>query len=164
MRKAQAWSMDFAASVVIFITALAIAIFALNYTLNQNQQTIEMNVMENAAMSASDALVRQPGIPEDWNSSSVVTLGLASQENILNESKLQNFLSMDNDTIKTLLGIGNYNFYFEVRYPNGSLASLPNGEQIGKGDQPSGASTIIPVERYVIYMEKIARLRLVLWK
>ena len=162
--RAQAWSMDFAASVVIFITALAIAIFALNYTLNQNQSQIEMNMMENAAMSASDALVRQPGIPEDWDSSDVITLGLASQENILNESKLQNLLSLDNNTIKSLLGISNYNFYLEVRYANGSLASLPTGEGIVKGDPPSDASMVIPVERHVIYMGEIARMRLVLWK
>ncbi|MCX6814919.1 MAG: hypothetical protein NTY20_04710 [Candidatus Aenigmarchaeota archaeon] len=163
MRKSQAWSMDFAASVVIFVTALILIIFALNYTIYQNQQQINFNMMENTAMTVSDSLVRQPGIPRDWNSTNVTTIGLASQENVLNETKLSEFLNMNDNTIKSLLGIANYEFYFEVRYPNGTLASLPGGAQITKGGYPSDARIIIPVERHALYMEKPARMVLILW-
>ena len=162
--KAQVWSLDFAASIVIFLTAIIVAMFALNFTISQNRQQTEFNIMENAAMSVSDSLVRQPGIPGDWNRTTVTTVGLASQENILNETKLGEFLAMDNDTAKILLGIGNYQFYFEVRYVNGSLASLPEGGLISKGVYPSEATIVIPVERYVLYMEKPARMQLILWK
>lgn len=161
--KAQIWSLDFAASVVIFLTALILAMFALNYTMDQNRQQMEFNIMENAAMSVSDSLVRQPGIPQDWDPGTVTTIGLASQENVLNEAKLSDFLDMENDSIKSLLGIGNYEFYFEVRYVNGSLASLPAGGQISKGGYPSEARFVIPVERYVLYMEKPARMIFILW-
>jgi hypothetical protein len=163
MRKAQAWSMDFAASVVIFITALILVIFALNYTLNQNQQQVSFNVMENTAMSVSDSLVRQPGIPANWTNTTVTTIGLASQENILNESKLSEFMKMNENAIKGLLGIANYEFYFEVRYPNGTLATLPGGSQISKGSYPSGAGIVIPIERHALYMEKPARMVFILW-
>jgi hypothetical protein len=163
MRKAQAWSMDFAASVVIFMTVLILVMFALNYTLSQNQQQADFNLMENAAMSASDSIVRHPGIPADWNSTTVTTIGLASEENVLNESKLAEFMAMDDSAIKSLLGIANYEFYFEVRYPNGTLASLPGGGQISKGSHPSEASMVIPVERYALYMEKPASMVLILW-
>jgi hypothetical protein len=163
MRKAQAWSMDFAASVVIFVTALILVMFALNYTLNQNQQQISFNIMENAAMAVSDSLVRHPGIPLNWTAATVTTIGLASQENVLNETKLGEFMTMDDNTIKSLLGIANYEFYFEVRYPNGTLANLPGGSQIAKGSYPSAASITIPVERHALYMEKPARMVLILW-
>jgi hypothetical protein len=161
--RAQAWSLDFAASVVIFLTALILVMFALNYSLSQNRQQAEMGMMESAAMSASDMLVRQPGIPESWNSTSVTTIGLASQENILNETKISEFMGMDYNAIKSLLGIANYEFYFELRYPNGTLAELPGGSQIAKGSYPSGASIIIPVDRYAIYMEKPVSMTLILW-
>jgi hypothetical protein len=161
--KAQVWSLDFAASVVIFLTALILALFALNYTISQNSRQTEFNMMENAAMSVSDSLIRQPGIPQDWDSGTVTTLGLASQENILNETKLGELLSMENNTIKNLLGIGNYELWLEVRYVNGSLASLPGGGQITKGDYPSEARNVIAVERHVLYMEKPARMIFILW-
>jgi len=162
--KAQAWTLDFAASVVIFLTALILVMFALNYTLFQSRQQASLNVMENAAMAASDSLVRQPGIPVEWNRTDVTTIGLASQENLLNETKLAEFMAMDDSSIRSLLGISNYVFYFEVRYPNGTLASLPGGAQITKGSYPSGASTVIPVERHALYMEKPARMVLILWQ
>jgi hypothetical protein len=161
--KAQAWSLDFAASVVIFLTALILAIFTLNYVMSQNSQQMEFNMMENTAMVVSDSLVRQPGIPQDWDSGTVTTLGLASQENVLDDTKLGEFLDMDTAAIKNLLGIGGYGFYLEVRYVNGSLASLPGGDLIIKGDYPSEAKNVIPVERRVLYMEKPARMNLILW-
>jgi hypothetical protein len=161
--KAQAWSMDLAASIVIFVTALALAMFALNYTMNQSHLQLQSVMMENAAMSASDSLVRQAGVPQDWTAATVTTIGLASRENVLDETKLQEFLGLDGNTTKELLGIGNYDYYFDVRYPNGTIASLPGGQQITKGSYPSSATAIIPAERHVIYMEDIARMRLILW-
>jgi hypothetical protein len=161
--RAQTWSLDFAASVVIFLTALILVMFALSYTLSQSRQQTDMSVMESAAMSASDSLVRQPGIPEGWNSTNVTTIGLASQENVLNETKLAEFAGMNYNTIKGLLGIANYEFYFEVRYPNGSLASLPGGSMVTKGGYPSDASVIVPVERHALYMEKPVSMTLILW-
>jgi len=162
--KAQTWSLDFAASAVIFLTTLILVMFALNYTLSQSRQQAEMSMMESAAMSASDSLVRQPGMPQDWNSANVATLGLASQENVLNETKLAEFMGTDYSRIKSLLGIANYEFYFEVRYTNGTLASLPGGSQIAKGEYPSDATIVIPVERHALYMEKPARMVLILWE
>jgi len=163
MRKAQVWTLDFAASVVIFLTALILVMFALNYTLYQSRQQVVLSVMENAAMSASDSLVRQPGIPAEWNRTNVSVIGLASQENVLNETKLTEFMALDDSAIRGLLGIANYVFYFEVRYPNGTLASLPGGGEITKGAYPSGATTVIPVERHALYMEKPVRMVLILW-
>ena len=161
--KAQVWSLDFAASVVIFLTAIIVAMFALNFTMAQNAQQTEFNIMENAAMSVSDSLVRLPGMPDGWNRTTVTTIGLASQENILNGTKLEEFVAMDNDTVKNLLGTGNYQLYFELRYVNGTLATLPGGGQASRGAYPSGAALIIPVQRYVLYMERPARMMLILW-
>ena len=161
--KAQVWSLDFAASVVIFLTAIIVAMFALNFTMAQNAQQTEFSIMENAAMAASDSLVRLPGIPEDWNRTTVTTIGLASQENMLNETKLAELMAMDNDTVERLLGLGNYRLYLEVRHVNGTLATLPAGGQISKGEYPSDAAFIIPVQRYVLYMGKPSRMMLILW-
>jgi hypothetical protein len=161
--KAQAWSMDFAASMVIFSTALLLILFAWNYTVQQNQEQVGFNFMENAAIAASDSLIRHGGTPEDWDQSNVVTVGLASSENVINDTKAESLMQINDTDFKRLLGIGNYEFYFEVRYANGTIASTPSGQALQKGIYPTEASTIIPVERHVLYMEKIARLRLIVW-
>jgi hypothetical protein len=161
--RAQVWSMDFAASVVIFSASLMLLLFAWTYTSGQNEQQVDAMMMENALMTASDALVRHPGTPEGWNATTVTSIGLASKDNVLDAGKVQSFLELDNSTIKALLGLGNYEFYFDVRYPNGTIASLPDGDQIIKGDYPSGAMTVIPVERYALYMERVAKMRLIAW-
>ncbi len=155
--------MDFAASMVIFSTALLVVFFAWSYATQQNQQQLSYNIMENAATSASDSLVRHPGLPEDWNETTVLSIGLAASENVINESKAESFLKIDDYTIKKLLGIGNYDFYFEIRYDNGSLAYTPSGQALQKGMYPTTASVIIPAERHVIYMDRIANMMLLVW-
>lgn len=162
-KKAQVWSMDFAASFVIFATAIAVLLFAWVYITSQSGHQAVFMEMENAAMSAADSLMRQPGVPESWNSSTVTTIGLASRENVLNETKVGYFLGMENDTIKSLLGVENYDLYFEVRYSNGTLAQLADGTQIAKGNYPDDAAIVVPSERYVIYRERTAKMKFVLW-
>ncbi|MEM7815533.1 MAG: hypothetical protein QXN71_00240 [Candidatus Aenigmatarchaeota archaeon] len=162
--KAQIWSMDFGASLLIFISAMVILLFAWSYVMQQNQQQILLNSMESTAMGISDSLVRQPGIPNEWNETTVETIGLAVRENVLNETKVGYFVNMDSETIKTILGISGYNFYFEIRYSNGTLAEVPGGSKAVTGNYPpQSASFSVPSERYVIYDEKPARLKFILW-
>ena len=155
--------MDFAASVVIFSTALLVVLFTWAYTVQQNQQQITMNQMDNAVMDASDSLIRHAGSPNGWNQTNVNSIGLASSENVLDEAKVAAFLAIDDSTAKKLLGIGNYDYYFEVRYDNGSLAYTPGGQAIQKGIYPTNASIVVPAQRHVLYLDRIARLKLVVW-
>jgi uncharacterized membrane-anchored protein len=161
--KAQAWSMDFAASMVIFSTALLLILFAWNYAVQQSHEQTSFNVMENAAIAASDSLIRHGGSPEGWSQADVMTIGLASSENVINETKAESLMQVNDTDIKRLLGIGNYEFYLEIRYANGSMVSTPGGQVIQKGIYPTTATTIIPVERQVLYMDKMARLKLIVW-
>ena len=161
--RAQAWSMDFAASMVIFSTALLLMLFAWNYSVQQSHDQTSFNVMENAVIAASDSLIRHGGSPEGWNQSNVVTIGLSSSENVINETKAESLMQMNETDLKRLLGIGNYEFYLEIRYANGSIASTPSGLAIQKGIYPTTASTVIPVERQVLYMDKMAKLKLIAW-
>lgn len=157
--KAQLWSTDFALSAVIFFLALGIMVFAWNYTTIQAQESLLVSDLENSAILVSDFLARDPGYPQDWNTSNVQVIGLASSENILNPGKIQSFLNMSYSKAKILLSIGDYEFHFEVLYMNSTLI---NG--LSFGSQPTNAEAVVPIERPVLYQGSPARMKLIIWK
>ena len=162
--KGQMWSMDFAVSIVIFVLMVGIVIFAWNYAIQNSADQVNLNILENDVIMISDTLVRVPGMPEDWNESSVRVIGLAEEENVLNRTKVLQFVSMGYNQIKILLGIANREFYFEMRYPNNTVMDI-GGTSLNKGIDPFGqdSSVVVPVERYVILNGNIAKMEFFLW-
>lgn len=162
--KAQVWTADFIISVIIFFTMVVLMIFSWNYTNQQNTYQQYFNDIENNALSVSDALIRVPGIPEDWNETNVISLGLASSDNVLGRTKITRFINLANDKTKNLLGIGNFEFYFELRYLNNTAIPLNSTANITKGLYPfANASIIVPVERYVLYESTPSKMEFFLW-
>jgi hypothetical protein len=162
--RAQIWSLDFAASMVIFALTVGIVMFSWNYTIQNSADQVNLNILENDVMMISDTLIRMPGLPEDWDASSVRVIGLADEENILNKTKVTQFIGMDYNQTKSLLGIANHEFYFEIRHLNDSVMGI-NGTNITKGTDPTGqdASVVVPVERYVMINGDIAKMEFYLW-
>ena len=160
--KVQAWSTDFVASLVIFVLMFAVVLFTWHQTLYQTQQEIMLSKMQTLVYEISDSLIRMPGFPENWNQTNVEILGFAEEENILNTTKIGMFLSMDNDTIKSVLGIENYDFFFEILYPNGSVGEI-NGTPVIKGNSPVNAAVLVSIERYVMFGNTPAKMRFILW-
>ena len=93
--KAQAWSFDFMASVVVFFMIISVLFFVWEYTTFQNEDQMLFNDMENNALTITDTIIRTRGFPEYWNESNVQIMGLASEENVLNETKILMFVQMD---------------------------------------------------------------------
>lgn len=160
--KLQVWSLDFAISLVIFFSALVLIIFSWNYTSIQAVEQREFNNMQTLALEISDSLIRTTGIPADWDLINVKIIGLASNENILNSTKIEQLLNLDYDKIKQLLVIANYEFYFELDYLNNTIIEI-NGNETKKGLYPSNANIIVPTERYCLYDEEIVKLKFILW-
>ncbi len=152
--KAQIWSIDFASSLTIFIIVLASVFLAWNYLSAQTQEQRAMDSMELFALEVSDALVRTPGIPEDWNSSYVEVVGLASHENVIDPDKLNATESMGYDRLRLLM-TGGYDFYLIISDINGTT-------YLEKGSLPQNRTTV-PVERYANYGDRIVKMKLCLW-
>jgi len=155
-QRGQVWSLDFVTSIVVFLVILMPLFFVWSYINAQSTQQIEFNSIESAALQISDSLVRTQGIPGNWNISNVRVIGLVSDENILNSTKVSSFLSMGNsdyERTKSLL-TGNYDFYF-------SLTDI-NGTSLGTIGNKSEKGNVVPVERYCLYNGRIVKLQLVL--
>ncbi len=151
-RKAQVWSLDFATSFVIFMLVLIPLFFIWSYVNTQNQQQLIFDDLENTALSVSDALVRTKGLPEDWNPSDVSVIGLASEENVLNATKVSYLLAMgsaDYNMTRNIL-TGGYDFFF-------NLTDL-NGTSYGTIGSKAENRMVVPLERYCLYNDRIAKL------
>lgn len=119
--KGQVWALDFAVSVIIFAFVSGMLIFAWNYATINSMDQVNLNIIENDVIMISDSLVRAKGVPLNWNKTNVNAIGLAEEENVLNKTKLIQFLEMDYDLLKSVMGIGNYDFYFGLKYINGTV-------------------------------------------
>ncbi len=151
-RKAQVWSLDFIVSVVIFLVILIPLLFTWDYINAKNREQILFDDAEGIALSVSDALLRTRGVPEGWNGASVSVLGLAERENVLNATKIAYLLSMatsDYNRTRAILS-GGYDFFLNITDLNGTSLGIA-------GSKPEGRM-VIPVERYCIYNERIAKL------
>ena len=168
--KAQIWSFDFAVSVIFFITIITVLIFAWNYTNTQSIRQLQFNEIEITALTASDSLIRIPGLPKNWNETNVDVIGLAKScdngcENMLNDSKTVQFVNLTNydyQMVRSLL-TDKYHFYFEMRYLNNTVIEDAGISLAAGNSPPSNASIVVPVERYVLYKEKMAKLSLIVW-
>lgn len=158
--KAQVWSLDFALSLMIFMTSLFAVIFAWNYISVNAMENQEMKELQVMALALSDSLIRSKGIPVDWNESGVEVIGLAEDENVLNITKVGFFVNMsvtDNDRLKGLMDIGFYGFYFEVRDINGTVYANTTTPV------STTSPIVVPIERYAMYDERIVKVRFIIW-
>lgn len=161
--KGQIWSLDFIASAVIFTAAVVLVIFAWSFTSAQTGGQARLADMESIALELSDSLIRTGGVPDDWNSTTVQSLGLASEESILSRTKVNRFINLSYTQARGLMGIETYEFYFELLDMNGSLMTNQYGQNLTAGDYPSGAGFSVPVRRFVLLEGEAAKMRFILW-
>ena len=154
--RGQIWSLDFITSILVFIVVLIPLFFIWNYVNIQNQQQILFDEVETLALSISDSLIRTKGLPEGWNTSDVSTIGLSSEENILNVTKVSYFLTMGSSEYNRTRAIltGGYDFFFNLTDVNGTSHGTI-------GSKPENRMTV-PIERYCLYDERIAKLEFAL--
>lgn len=154
--KGQVWSLDLAVSMIIFIGALASVVFAWNFMSTGTIESQEMKSLQLKSLGISDSLMRTPGIPEDWNKSNVVVIGLVT-DGLLDRHKVEQLISMDHNKTLQLLDLGGYDFYFEISDINGTVYN--NTLPVISPD----AKIIVPSERYATYNGRAAKVKFVIW-
>ncbi len=152
--KGQIWSLDFISSLTIFLLVLSSLFMAWNFLSVQAQEQNALERIELLGLEVSDSILRTPGIPENWNSSNVEVIGLAYSDNIIDPDKLSNLNSTPYDQTRILMTMG-YDFYLKIEDLNGTV-------YLEKGSINQDR-TVVPVERYANYNDRIVKLRLVLW-
>ncbi|MCX6767408.1 MAG: hypothetical protein NTY90_01595 [Candidatus Micrarchaeota archaeon] len=123
MARAQVFATDFAASIVIFFSAVLVVSLAWNGFLSESADASTRHAMLVSAHYAADALVQTQGVPAAWNESTAVAIGLADGERVLNLSKIISLRKMDYDEAKAMLRLGPYHFRLSITGKNGTLHS-----------------------------------------
>jgi hypothetical protein len=157
MRKGQLWTLDMALSLIIFMSAMLSLLFAWNFISAYTIESQELKELQLRSMTLSDSLIRTPGIPDDWNESTVRVIGLAYDDNTLDEYKVDGFLNMSYVKARSLLGTQPYEFYFEIRDINGTLYRNSSLAIDGL------SSTVVPSERYAVYGGRVVKVLFALW-
>ncbi len=155
MKKGQMWTFDMALSLLIFFSALLTLLFAWGYINQGIGETTEIKSAQLMALTVSDSMIRTGGLPDGWNATSVRVIGLAYSQGILDPGRVGEFISLDHEKARILMGILPYDFYFEMRDINGTLyanTTVPVA---------TNASYVIPVERYATYGGRIVKARFV---
>ena len=142
--KGQLITSDFVLATIILIIIIQASMSFWNRNVVALDARDERNEIENLALSVADLLIKNPGIPEDWNSSNVVSIGLAEETNVLDYERVLNFTSLSKDKAKELLGIKVFEFIFQLKDTNGNVL-------LRYGDVPTDPKESVIVRRLVLY-------------
>lgn len=127
--KGLATSLDLLISSSILILVLLSTYEVYNTSVLRIQEYTDDIKTTTRALDISQALVKTPGYPVDWNELStidettVTSFGIAFQDNRIDEEKLQALSTVDYDVLKQVMGLGKDDFSIQVKdVAEGSLA------------------------------------------
>jgi hypothetical protein len=110
LKKGQFNFIDFIIGLVIFVILIT---FFFRYSSNITKREEGITGLAVEARTVSNELLSE-GFPCDWNSSSVVAIGITDGNNQINESKLQSLINIDYEETRILFRTKyDYVFFFE---------------------------------------------------
>ncbi|MFC2143497.1 hypothetical protein ACFLQN_03795 [Candidatus Aenigmatarchaeota archaeon] len=136
-KKGQIVSMDVLFAFMIFLIAIAFLMALWESRIDRLVENNDRNHLETLSLEIADRLIRTGGFPVDWETdpNNLITIGLASNDRIIDEEKLEAFFNLDYNTTRNLLNTMGYEFYFE-------FAGFTKG--------------IYPVSEEIIFTQRIA--------
>ncbi len=127
-KKGQTMYTDFMLSVVIFSIILVAGIKLMQTAYAKRAWNMNLQQACRKAMRISDYLIRNPGVPKNWNVDNVIMPGFASSDHVLNITKINMFQKIPYSEERDLLGFGTYNFLINISDGEKSIiiGKLPN--------------------------------------
>ncbi|MFP4038719.1 MAG: hypothetical protein ACLFTA_02970 [Candidatus Nanohaloarchaea archaeon] len=128
--KGQAFAPDFLASIVIMGFMLSIFLISWNSIVNAQIADQRDRNLYTQGERTMKSILNRPGVPEDWNSSNVETLGLTSEPYVLEPEKIEEFEKLDFQRQRSLLKASGFNLEIvgeDVLY---SIGQDPDSDQV----------------------------------
>ena len=169
--KGQVFSSEVVMAYFIFSLTLVIVLFLWNISFRQIKNSEKFYLLEETAFNLGEKLVKTSGFPNNWTKENVISVGLTSSPNeprVLDESKILEFVYMMNssyyyeETRGSILGIGKYEFYFNLTDINGTTIKIQN-VSCHTGKIPENTNEMITVTRTALLNGEIVRLILTVW-
>jgi hypothetical protein len=184
-KRAQSTSMEFLVGYFIFFLLLTLTVVLWSEKVSEIQYSENFYDREETAVDVAEKLVRTHGVPADWGSQNVTVIGLADEPRVLSKNKIIEFLQIMNysetaptspiylssgcanlsnyECNKEVLGVGKYDFYFNLTDINGTVMEINNMTCI-TGKSPVNETDAITITRTAILDNQRARMKLTLWE
>ena len=159
-KKSQLVSIDLMIGVFIFSIIIIFLIVTWDDYIIRLDINLNENQILNTAFAFSDYLIKNPGVPGDWNNETVTYIGLADFDRKVNRQKFENLTQVNYTISKKLFRVDlfDYNYFINFTWPN-------NEYRNSYGAPPAVKSkNIIKIRRYVMYDGNISLFYLTLWK
>lgn len=141
-KKGQIFSTDAIFALITFSVVVIMSFSLINTQISKSVNIELQNQMNEKAFEIADFLVRTPGYPDNWTSSNVKLVGLASPDHVLQIAKLSQLNNISYTDLGTDLKARPYNFLINIS---------SSGYNYSKGlVWNSSASKIVVVERSVL--------------
>ncbi|MFH1402651.1 MAG: hypothetical protein ABIH11_00095 [Candidatus Altiarchaeota archaeon] len=175
--RGQVFSGEFVMSYIILLIVLSLILYLWNTTTREIIQSDKQDRLNEAAIDAAEQLVRTPGSPRYWNHSDVTSVGLVNESRHIMSGKALEFVYMmdaGNSTLcsdgdsnydcnKYLLGLGNYEFYFNITYFNRTTVVI-NNTGLYAGMTPDEDERKVTILRNALIDEDIVSVYLTVWE
>lgn len=155
-QKGQFFSPDVMIAVSIFIFGLIIFFIASSAVFAEANLVNERRAIDETIHPVLDSLLLSQGVPENWEQkaiSDVNSIGLVWSNNCLDKEKLlafKDFTTNYYSQTKQLLGIGGYDFYFEVVNNSGEVLQI-EGIDINAGTIVSTPKQKLSYQRIICF-------------
>jgi hypothetical protein len=157
---------DFIIATTVFLLAIGLSVFMFNSSIKQIKNEQEEDFMHVTAVSVSELLIKTEGSPKNWNSSNVKSIGLASGD-LLNQSKVIEFVNMSYDSVRNIMNIKQYGMKMTFNSINGSVLNI-SGTEMQIGSDPPNNSQVINIKRNTLITDggerTIALMNFILWR
>ncbi len=156
--RGQITAFDLIVSIIVFSIIMSTIFSSYTFTVHHIDQELQTERLESKASALFDSLVLRPGNPSNWelrDLNRTKMLGLAVEPFVLDYGKVQEFNSMDYNTLKTLLRLNGMEYYLAVK--RDKVILLEKGAEIY-------AEFSVGVERTVQYDGNYAHLQIWLYQ
>lgn len=146
--RAQAVLTDLAFSAFLFILLFAFIYSHIQSGISSASSEQNFTELSLAASEASEALVSSKGSPSNWfllSENDINSVGLARKSLVVDDRKLQRFLSLDYGFARQKLNMSSFEFYF--RLYNSSGVDL----NFGIAPSPASVHSAVSLSRVVDY-------------
>ncbi|MFH0970978.1 MAG: hypothetical protein ABIG96_01770 [Candidatus Micrarchaeota archaeon] len=146
------FSGDFVVGLAIFLVILLIVSPMWSSVTTQVENSEAERRLQIAGIEVSETLLRTKGFPEDWNSTSVISIGLAGETRVLNATKAKyffQFMESNYTDAKFMLGAGAYDMRVEIANNTG-LPVIFEGVEFTRDPVPANSYDVTNTERLAV--------------
>lgn len=157
-KRAQLWGIDLIVGTSIFIIGVILFyIYAFNYSSGSEDS---YNSLSYDASIIADSLLSE-GYPREWNSTSVVAIGISSS-NKINQTKLERFYNLSIQDYERTKYLFNTQYDYYLNFSEPLQINGVNVEYIGH--KSASQENIVKVSRITIYKNKLVNFDVILWE